>query len=169
MKSKLNIASQYTSAGLVVGLAFAGAVAAAPLPKEGRYDTTNCSTVVVSNRIDFSKTHWVQTVELLGTTVSNPPGGLGDGNSYRCVGMTSSFDGKISGNTVCESMDQDGDKRLSSFSQEDTKTVRAQVAGTGKYEGMVQAGDYVRAPTFPTIKPGTIQQCNRQTGTYKLK
>jgi len=168
MESRLNLRLQFTSAALLATLAVAGTAAAAPLPKEGRFDTTNCSTVF-SNRIDFSKTHWVQTVELLGTTVSNPPGGLGDGNSYRCVGMTTSFDGKVSGNTVCESVDQDGDKRLSSFSLEGTKSVRTQVAGTGKYEGMTQVGDYVRAPTFPTVKPGTMQQCNRQTGTYKLK
>jgi hypothetical protein len=83
--------------------------------------------------------------------------------------MTTSFDGKISGSNVCESVDQDGDKRLSSFWTDGTKTVRTQVAGTGKYEGMVQEGDYVRAPTFPTVKPGTTQQCNHQTGTYKLK
>ena len=169
MKSRLNLTSQFASAGLLATLAVAGTVCAAPLPKEGRFDTTNCSTVFVSNRIDFSKTHWVQTVELLGTTVSNPPGGFADGNSYRCVGMTTSFDGKISGKTVCESVDQDGDKRLSSFSLEGTQTVRAVVAGTGKYEGIVQEGDYDRAPTFPTVKAGTLQQCNRQRGTYKLK
>ena len=167
MKSKMNLKWQFASAGLAAVFAV-GTAAAATLPKEGRYDTTNCSTVS-TNRIDFSKTHWAQSTEVLGTTQSNPPGGLGDGNSYRCVGMVTSFDGKISGMTACESVDQDGDKRLSSFSVQDNKTVRTQVAGTGKYEGMVQSGDFERAPAFPTVKPGTYQQCNRQTGTYKLK
>ena len=169
MKSRLTLTLHFTSAGLLTSLVIAGTVAAAPLPKEGRFDTTSCAAVTVSNRIDFSKTHWVQTVEYLGTTLSNPPGGLGDGNSYRCLGMTRSFDGKISGSTVCESIDQDGDKRLSSFSQEGTNSIRTQVAGTGKYEGMEQSGDYVRAPAFPTVKPGAYQQCNHQTGTYQLK
>ena len=170
MKSKMNVKWQFASAGIAAAfaVAVAGTAAAATLAKEGRYDTTNCSTVF-SNRIDFSKTHWAQSYELLGTTQSNPPGGLGDGNSYRCVGMSSSFDGKSSGMTVCESVDHDGDKRLSTFSVQDNKTVRAQVAGTGKYEGMVQSGDFERAPAFPMVKPGTYQQCNRQTGTYKLK
>ena len=166
MKSTMKLKWQFATVGLFA--AFAVTCTAAPLPEEGRYDTTNCSTVT-ANRIDFSKTHWAQSHEILGTTQSNPPGGLGDGNSYRCVGMQASFDGKVSGMTVCESMDQDGDKRLSTFSLQDGKTARTSIAGTGKYEGMQQSGDFVRAPTFPTIKPGTYQQCNRQTGTYKLK
>ena len=83
--------------------------------------------------------------------------------------MTTSFEGKISGISACESVDKDGDKRLATFSVEGNKTVRAHVAGTGKYEGMVQSGDFERAPAFPTVKPGPNQQCNRQTGTYKMK
>jgi hypothetical protein len=168
MTYKMNLKLQFVGVGLVAGLAAAGASSAAPLPKEGRYDTTNCSTVT-SNRIDFSKTHWAQSFEQLGTTQSNPPGGYGDGSAYRCVGMNASIDGMISGKTFCESVDPDGDKRLSSFTQEGDKTVRTQVAGTGKYEGLIQSGDFVRAPAFPIVKPGTFQQCNRQTGTYKLK
>ena len=169
MKTSGNLKLQFANATLVAFLLIAGTAAAAMLPKEGRFDVTNCAAITISNRIDFSKNHWIQTVEFVGTTQSNPPGGFGDGSSYRCVGVTASLDGKISGTNYCESIDQDGDKRLSSFAQQGNSAVRTQIAGTGKYEGMEQSGDYMRAPAFPIVKPGTYQQCNRQTGTYKLK
>jgi hypothetical protein len=63
----------------------------------------------------------------------------------------------------------DGDKRLTSFSNVDGKITRTNVAGTGKYEGMVATGTYENLGPFPTIKDGTFQNCNHQTGTYKLK
>jgi hypothetical protein len=46
---------------------------------------------------------------------------------------------------------------------------RTQVAETGKYEGMVMVGTVEPLGSFPTIKDGTFQNCNHQTGTYKLK
>jgi hypothetical protein len=84
--------------------------------------------------------------------------------------MNTSFDGKITGSAVCESIDPDGDKRLSSFSTADGKTSRTTVAGTGKYEGMVVTqNSFENLGPFPAIKDGTSQACNHQTGTYKLK
>jgi hypothetical protein len=70
---------------------------------------------------------------------------------------------------VCEAVDPHGDKRLASFSQQGDKIVRENVTGTGKYEGMVASGAVKPMPPFPTIKSGTFQTCNHQTGTYKLK
>lgn len=89
--------------------------------------------------------------------------------AYRCVGMNASLDGKITASTVCESTDVDGDKRLTYFSTGDGKVTRTFVAGTGKYEGMVTAGTVQPLGPFPVIKAGTFQDCNNQTGTYKLK
>ena len=43
------------------------------------------------------------------------------------------------------------------------------VVGTGKYEGMVTDGTVEPLGPFPVIKAGTFQDCNYQTGTYKLK
>ncbi len=43
------------------------------------------------------------------------------------------------------------------------------VVGTGKYEGMVTTGTVEPLGPFPVIKAGTFQDCNHQTGTYKLK
>jgi len=134
-----------------------------------RYDHTPCWSGVNTNVITFSKTHTASSYELTGTNRSNPPGGLFDKSTYRCVGMNASFDGKITASAVCEAIDVDGDKRLTSFSTGDGKTTRTHVAGTGKYEGMVMAGTVEQLGPFPAIKPGTFQDCNHQTGTYKLK
>ena len=51
----------------------------------------------------------------------------------------------------------------------DGKVTREFVAGTGKYEGMETSGTVEPLGPFPVIKAGTIQDCNHQTGTYKLK
>ncbi|UFW50471.1 MULTISPECIES: hypothetical protein [Bradyrhizobium] len=141
---------------------------AAELPKEGSYDYISCWSGV-ANPISFSKSHTASTTELTGTIRSNPPGGAFDKNTFRCIGMNASFDGKSTASTVCEVIDADGDKRLSHFSVGDGKTTRTHVAGTGKYEGMVMAGTVEPLGPFPVIKAGTFQDCNHQTGTYKLK
>ena len=143
--------------------AFAG-----ELPKEGSYDYTACWSGA-NNTIAFSKTYTGSSFELTGTIRSNLPGGMFDKSTFRCVGMNASLDGKITGSNVCETIDVDGDKRLSYFSTGDGKTTRTNLAGTGKYEGMVMVGTVEPLGSFPVIKDGTFQSCNHQTGTYKLK
>jgi hypothetical protein len=143
---------------------------AAELPKEGSYDFTSCASGIASV-IDFSKTHTGSSFEETGTIRSNPPGGLFDKNAYRCVGMNTSFDGKNTAYSLCQSIDPDGDKRLSFYSTgNDGKTTRTQVAGTGKYEGIVvNLNSVENLGPFPHIKDGTYQNCFHQAGTYKLK
>jgi len=147
----------------------AGSAFAADLPKEGRYDFTACWSGV-SNPIAFSKTHSALSYEMTGTILSNPPGGMFDKHTFRCVGMNTSLDGKNTGTAVCESIAQDGDKSLTYFSiMSDGKITNEQLVGTGKYEGMVSSGTATPLGPFPVIKAGTFQGCNRQTGTYKMK
>lgn len=156
------------AATFIVAIA-TGTALAADLPKEGSYDFTSC-WAGVSNTISFSNTHSAFSFELTGTSQSNPPGGFADKNSFRCVGSNHSLGGKNGGIAVCEAVDAQGDKRLTYFFFEGDKTVREAVAGTGKYDGMVMSNSSVKpAGAFPTIKPGTFQSCNRQTGNYKLK
>jgi len=158
---------RYVLALLIVASPFSAL--AGELPKEGNYDFTSCYNDV-NNVITFSKTYTGRSYESTGTVRSNPPGGLFDKSTYRCVGMNTSFDGKNTAYTLCESIDPDGDKRLSYFSLVDGKTTRTTVAGTGKYEGMVVTqNSFENLGPFPTIKDGTSQGCNHQTGTYKLK
>lgn len=145
-----------------------GAVAQTPA-KEGRYDYTACWSGV-SNSIAFSKTHTAFSYEMMGTTRSNVPDSIFDRNTFRCVGMNASFDGKSAGSVACESIDRDGDKRLSYYSiASDGKFSRDTVAGTGKYDGMSTTTVVAPLGPFPIVKPGTFQDCNHQTGTYKLK
>jgi len=169
MKSRMNLKLQIASAGLVAALTVAGAATAQTLPKEGSYDFTSCWSGV-SNLISFSKTHLAFSYEMTGTSRSNPPGGFADKNTFRCVGTNASMDGKNTGIAICEGIDPGGDKRLTYFSfMSDGKVVRETVAGTGKYEGMTTSGTVKGLGPFPVIKAGTFQDCNHQTGTYKLK
>jgi hypothetical protein len=144
--------------------AFAG-----ELPKEGSYDFTSCWSGL-GNDITFSKTHTASSYEMTGAIRSNPPGGIFDKETFRCVGMNASLGGKNTSSTVCEATDADGNKRLTYFSLgSDGKVTREFVVGTGKYEGMVTTGTVEPLGPFPVIKAGTFQNCNHQTGTYKLK
>lgn len=160
----------FISLAALIGLASAGSAFAAELPKEGNYDFTSCWSGA-SKTIAFSKTHSAFSYEMMGVNRSNPPGGLFDKVAFRCVGMNASFDGKVSGTTVCEGVDPDGDKRLTYFSLgTDGKITRQFVTGTGKYEGMVESDAKVQPlGPFPVVKEGTFSDCNHQTGKYKLK
>jgi hypothetical protein len=154
---------------LLIAVSASPSAFAAELPKEGSYDYTSCWSGV-NNTITFSKTRTASSYELTGAIRSNSPGGMFDKNTFRCVGMNASLDGKTTGSTVCEAIDADGDKRLASFSiGSDGKVTRENIAGTGKYEGMVMAGTVQPLGPFPVVKEGTFQDCNHQTGTYKLK
>jgi hypothetical protein len=158
---------KYVLALLIVAFPFSAL--AAELPKEGSYDFISCSSSV-SNVITFSKTYTGSSYELTGTNRSNPPGGLFDKTTYRCVGMNASLDGKVTASILCEAIDVDGDKYLSKVSTADGKTTRTIVAGTGKYEGIVTTQTaFEPLGPFPTIREGPGQSCNHQTGTYKLK
>lgn len=154
--------------GLALTVLGLGAAGAAELPKEGNYDFTACWSGV-PDQIEFGKGYSAMSYEITGTTRSNPPGGLFDRNSYRCVGARASLNGKDSSMVTCEAVDPDGDRRLSYFSQQGDQWVRENVTGTGKYEGMVASGSVQPMPPFPTVKAGTILACNHQKGTYKLK
>ncbi len=152
-----------------VAAACATGASAADLPKEGSYDHTPCFTRT-STRIDFSPTHFAYTHEDVGTSASNPPGGLFDKESVRCVGMTANFEGKRSGATVCEGVAPKGDKRLTRFWYDDRgEYQREAVVGTGQYEGLVTTGSIKSVGQTQRIRPGVTQFCNQGTGTYKLK
>src|SRR5262245_60402659 len=104
---------------LLVGVSVA---VAADLPKQGNYDFTSCWSGV-SNTIAFSKTHTASSYELTGTTRSNPPGGPFDMLTVRCVGISSSLEGRNTGGNICEAIDKDGDKYLARNTNEGPKQV----------------------------------------------
>jgi hypothetical protein len=150
-------------------LSFVPPAFAAELQKEGTYDFIACWSGN-SNTITFSKTYTALSYEETGSIRSSASGGLFDKETFRCVGMNASLGEKNSGSAVCEATDADGNKRLTHFSVgSDGKVTREFVVGTGKYEGMVTSGTVQPLGPFPVIKEGTFQDCNHQTGTYKLK
>jgi len=162
-------AMRMSSMAAVLACTAMGIAFAAELPREGSYDHTTCFTRI-STRIDYSPTHFAYSHEDTGTSVSSPPGGLFDGETVRCVGMTASFDGKRSGSTVCEGVARNGDKRLTRFWYDSEGVYqREAVTGTGQYEGLITTGTVKAVGQTRQIKPGTTQYCNRGTGTYKLK
>src|SRR6267142_5330309 len=79
---------RYVLALLIVASPFSAF--AAELPKEGSYDYTSCWSGV-NNVITFSKTHTASSFEMTGASRSNPPGGIFDKNTFRCVGMNASL------------------------------------------------------------------------------
>ncbi len=154
--------------GLAVTVLGFNAAGAANIPKEGTYDVTACWSGI-AKQIEFGKDYTASSFEMTGSTRSNPPGGLFDRSSYRCVGSNANLSGKRSNMLTCETLDPDGDKRLIYFSQQGDQVVRENVTGTGKYEGMEASGTVKMLPAPPPAMPGTFQACNHQTGTYKLK
>lgn len=161
--------TEVTQAAVLAAMMAVGSAVAADIPKEGKFDYTACWSGV-SNLVSFSKTHTALSFELTGVARSNPPGGLFDKHTFRCVGTNASMGGRNSGISVCESVDADGDKRLTYFSfAPDGTLVREHIAGTGKYDGIVINAKVTNLGPFPTIKAGTFQNCNQQVGTYKMK
>lgn len=145
-----------------------GGAALADLPPEGKYDYTACWSGV-STPIAFSKEHVAFTYEMTGSTRAAQAGGYGDKNAFRCIGLNMAFKGKVTGTAICEAVDKEGHKTLSKYEIDGPGAARTHLEGTGKYEGLVMVSDRTRPlGPFPTVKQGTFQNCNHQTGTYKL-
>lgn len=141
-------------------------LAGAAPSSEGTFDYTTCFTRT-RTRIDYSPTRFAYSY---GVTVNEPRGGPFDGNQVVCVGMTLSFDGKLSGGSVCEGRDRDGDKRLTRFAYDDEgKLQRQEIAGTGKFDGMVTTTVYRPLGAPKEVSPGVFEYCTRNTGTYTLR
>ena len=87
----------------------------------------------------------------------------------RCVGLGSFFDGKRENTSLCEAIDNDGDKFIIRNSIEGGKPKQEGITGTGKYEGMTRIGTSEMLGRFPLVKAGAVTGCARQTGTYKMK
>jgi hypothetical protein len=124
-----------------------GQAAAAELPKEGKYDFSDCSVATALHGIEFSKTNGASSYEFVGTNRSNPPGGMFDMTSFRCVGLDTTIDAKQSATGVCEVIDKDGDKVLVRYDTDAQGRINeSAIAGTGKYEGIISRSTTLRLP-----------------------
>lgn len=165
-KSQANNAVRALSG--VVAMVLASAAFAADVPKEGTYDFTACWGGK-SNIIAFSKRHVAFTYDLSGATLSNPPGSMFDHHSFHCIGLGMVFDGKVKQTTLCEAVDPDGNKAFARFDDDGKHAKRTLLEGTGLYKHMVSSGITNSLGKFASVKRGTFQKCNHQTGTYKIK
>ena len=141
---------------------------AAELAKSGSYDITNCYAGT-SNAIVHSKAHIAFSYTATGTTLANKPGPF-DKSSFQCVGVIRVMQGTVTGDSMCEWVDADGDK----FLGRSTRTGNPGgdwtfINGTGKYAGITGGGTSKLLAQFPTVRQGHFQGCERATGTYELK
>ena len=158
-------------ATLCAAAALASISFAADLPKEGKYDYTTCFTRNLTY-IEYSPTQSAWSYSQRGTSVSDPRGGMFDGDDVQCVGTTASLDGKQYGSLACLAVAPDGAKRLTRFWYDaENKMQRETVGGTGKYDGMTTTGTVQAVKEPQGMKPGTqtVEYCNRNVGTYKMK
>lgn len=168
MTSRLTpLAAVHCVAAVVTTLAMGNAVSQS-MPKEGNYDYISCWSGT-SNDIQFSKAHSFGHFEWVVNNRTNPAGGPFDMTVARCLGMYTFFEGKLVPLSYCEAIDKDGDKFILQNLIEGGKPRQEGIAGTGKYEGMTRTGTTEMLGRFPTIKPGVLTGCARQTGTYKMK
>jgi hypothetical protein len=97
-----------------------------------------------------------------------PNGGLYHLNGIRCIGVWAVIDG-IYQNGYCETTDPDGGKQFGKYSNTGSGEKWQIMSGTGKYAGMTGGGSYAAVGRFATQGPGTLQNCTRAVGTYRLK
>ena len=156
---------------VTAGISFASA---SEVPKEGTYDYVACWSGTVSE-MKLPGGDIARLVEFTGSIRARDPSSIFNNNSFRCVSIGAASPEKknvgiTAGKSICTATDTDGDTRATSFTTEDGKTVRKELGGTGKFDGMVTSNQAIEElGPIPTIQPGTLQSCNHQTGTYKLK
>ena len=159
-----------TRTALAGALAVCAATAAASqqLPKEGKFAFRGCYSGA-SKFVILSKTHIAYSYEFAGEDMADTPGTLFDHASFQCEGSGARFGKERVGLTVCLYVDPDGDKDIARFTLRDGKWHRQDVAGTGKFDGIVIHADMKNLGPFPRMKPEMFQNCDHVEGTYELK
>jgi hypothetical protein len=154
--------------GLIGSCAWTG-IANADLAKEGNYDATLCFGGPLP-AIAHSDKHVAGVLSLYAPMISNlPNGGLYHLNGIHCQGVWAVIEGLYQENGFCEVQDPQGDKIFGKYSRSGEKGLWQVMAGTGKYAGMTSNGEYHPVGQFAQQAQGTLQHCNRATGTYRLK
>lgn len=144
------------------------ALAAQHLAKEGKFAYRACFSGT-SKAVVLSKSQVAFSFDLTGETVADTPGTFFDHTSFRCEGSGANIGKERTSESYCLFVDPDGDKSLHRVTMRNGKWHRQDIAGTGKYDGVVVHGDVQPMGRFPTLKPGLFQGCNHTAGTYKLK
>ena len=83
-------------------------------PKSGKFDYSACWTVVntVTNPMDKVV---ATSYEMTGNLRTAIPGDHFDNNAFHCIRFSTNFNGKQPNQNTCVSLDQEGDKRVGTF------------------------------------------------------
>jgi len=160
--------------GSALALLIGAGEAAVTMPKEGRFDFNFCLAGRTA-AIPINENAVAGSFESTAGIWSNIPGGAFDGQGSRCVGSWAVVDGTYTDGGYCITTDADGDRFLMDFRTGPIRVGEQVVgkwvatAGSGKYARMAAQGEYKAvAKSVPAVEGG-FQNCNRNTGTYKLK
>jgi hypothetical protein len=112
----------------------------------------------------------VGSFESLGALHTNPSGGPFDLQGARCIGTYTITAGKHWGTGYCIHVDLDGDKWLERWEAgaDFSGTWKAE-GGSGKYAGLQATGSFKPIGFAAAAQPNSVQHCNHNTGTYKLR
>lgn len=150
-------------ATLVTSSAFAGVEVA----NKGSYEGMLCVSGQLPAVVQ-SDTEMGGSFDLIGPMVTKP-GTLYHAANIHCLGAWSVVGGNYNENGHCQVVDADGDKIFGKFSRVNADGRWEVISGTGKYAGMTSSGPYTPVAQFPQPIPGTLQHCNKITGTWKLR
>jgi hypothetical protein len=87
-----------------------------------------------------------------------------------CIGTYTFVEGKHLGTGYCIHVDPDGDRWLQKWEAgADFSGTWTAVGGSGKYAGMQASGMFKPIGPVASALPNSVQQCNHNTGSYRLK
>jgi|SRR6185295_3908146 len=165
MKPGLSFATILT----IAYFSLSAAAAADALPKEGRLEFNFCFAGTVQHS-EISPQLAVGSFSSLAALHTTPPGGPFDLQGAHCIGTYTISAGRHWGSGYCIHVDSDGDKWLQKWEAgaDFSGTWKAE-GGSGKYAGMQASGAFKPIGSVAAAMPNSVQQCNRNSGTYKLK
>lgn len=145
------------------------ASAAVSIPREGDFQFDFCS-IGETRTMSSGEEVFVSQYKVLANTKSTVSNKAFDRMSALCYGVYSRLNGKHKENGVCEMTDADGDKWWMDYRGNDAGSGGTYSAahGTGKYNGVSIKGEYI-LDFWPSPVKDTVQACNVNRGTYKLR
>jgi hypothetical protein len=142
---------------------------AAPLPQEGKLDFDLCFAGTVQHT-EVGPQHAVGSFESLGSIYSRVAAGPFDRQGVRCLGTYQLVEGKHLGVGYCIHVDLDGDKWIERWEAgPDFSGTWTAIGGSGKYAGMQASGNFKPNGPVASALANSVQQCNHNTGSYRLR
>lgn len=156
-----------TLAVCLATFAASGAFAGVDVANKGNYEGMLCVAGPLPAVVQ-SDSEMGGSFDLIGPMITKP-GMLYHAANIHCLGAWSVVGGQYNENGHCQVVDGDGDKIFGKFSRVNADGRWEVISGTGKYAGMTSSGPYTPVAQFPQPVPGTLQHCNKITGTWKLR